>query len=234
MKKENFNILIACEESQEITKRFREIGFNCYSCDIIDCSGGFPQYHIKCDVRKVLRGGLITTCDNTTRYIDKWDMVIAHPPCTYLTVSGNRWYDIDKYGDKARERVRKRGEAIGFFKMFTLFPCKYKAIENPIGIMSTIYGKPTQIIQPFWFGETERKATCLWLENLPPLKPTNLVQPDILYFDNGKKSMSRLYYSGNKKNRAKIRSKTFPGVAQAIVEQWGKYIIENENLEVNA
>lgn len=233
MKKEDFNILVACEESQEITKRFREMGFNCYSCDIIDCSGGFPQCHIKCDVRKVLKGGLITTCDNATRYIDKWNMIIAHPPCTYLTVSGNRWYDIDKYGDKARERIRKRGEAIGFFKMFTLFPCKYKAIENPIGIMSTIYGKPTQIIQPFWFGETERKATCLWLENLPPLKPTNLVQPDILYFDNGKKSMSRLYYSGNKKDRAKIRSKTFPGVAQAIVEQWGKYIIENENIEVN-
>ena len=230
LKKKDFNILVACEESQEITKRFREMGFNCYSCDIIECSGGFPQYHIKSDVTKILKGGFITTCDNVTRYIPKWDMIIAHPPCTYLTVSGNRWYNIEKYGDSARERINERNRAIEFFLMFANFPCKYKAIENPIGVMSTIYGKPTQIIQPFWFGETERKATCLWLENLPQLKPTNIVQPDVIYFSNGKKSMSRLHYSLPKKERAKIRSKTFPGIAHAIVEQWGNYIIERENI----
>lgn len=150
------------------------------------------------------------------------DLIIAHPPCTYLTVSGNRWFDVARYGDKAIKRIEDRQKAIEFFMMFANADCDKIAIENPIGVMSTYYRKPDQIIQPYWFGSHERKATCLWLKNLPPLEPTDIVEPDIV---RGKGyTMSRIAYETFKlppAERSRIRSKTFIGVAEAMAEQWG-------------
>lgn len=204
-------VLVACEESQRVCIAFREKGHEAYSCDIEPCSGGHPEWHIQDDVLKHLG--------------DNWDLVIAHPPCTYLTVAANKYYNVEKYGDKAKIRLYERQKAIEFFMEFvsSLFYCDKVAIENPIGIMSTVYRKPDQIIQPYQFGHRERKATCLWLKGLPPLKPTNIVEPDIIKHPNGKTD-SRLHYETFKlppKERSKMRSKTFEGIARAMAEQWG-------------
>lgn len=204
-------VLIACEESQRVCIAFREKGHEAYSCDIEPCSGGHPEWHIQDDVLKHLG--------------DNWDLVIAHPPCTYLTVAANKYYNVEKYGDKAKIRLYERQKAIEFFMEFvsSLFYCDKVAIENPIGIMSTVYRKPDQIIQPYQFGHRERKATCLWLKGLPPLQPTNIVEPDIIKHPSGKTD-SRLHYETFKlpaKERSKMRSKTFEGIARAMAEQWG-------------
>ena len=202
-------VLVACEEPQRVCIAFREKGHEAFSCDILECSGGHPEWHIQDDVLKHLDEG--------------WDLIIAHPPCTYLTVAANRYYDISKYGDKALERMRLRSRAINFFMEFVSVNCEKVAIENPIGVMSSFYKKPTQIIQPYQFGHTERKATCLWLKGLPPLKPTNIVDPDIIKHRSGKTD-SRLHFETLKlppAERSKMRSKTFEGIAKAMAEQWG-------------
>lgn len=202
-------VLVACEESQRVCIAFRAKGHEAYSCDIEPCSGGHPEWHIQDDVLKHLDEG--------------WDLIIAHPPCTYLTVAANKYYNVEKYGDKAKDRMALRNQAIVFFMNFAKLDCPKVAIENPIGIMSTTYKKPTQIIQPYQFGHTERKATCLWLKGLPPLKPTNIVEPDIIKHPSGRTD-SRLHYETFKlppKERSKMRSKTFEGIAQAMAEQWG-------------
>jgi hypothetical protein len=204
-------VLVACEESQRVCIAFREKGHEAYSCDIEPCSGGHPEWHIQDDVLKHLN--------------ENWDLIIAHPPCTYLTVAANKYYNVEKYGDKAKIRQYERQKAIEFFMEFVgqLFYCDKVAIENPIGIMSTVYRKPDQIIQPYQFGHRERKATCLWLKGLPPLQPTNIVEPDIIKHPSGKTD-SRLHYETFKlpaKERSKIRSKTFEGIAKAMAEQWG-------------
>ena len=136
-------ILIACEESQTVCKAFRELGNEAYSCDIQECSGGYPEWHIQGDVIPLLN--------------EKWDLVIAHPPCTYLTTTGNRWFNIEKYGEKARERIKLREEAKDFFMEFANAKCEHIAIENPVGVMSTTWRKPDQIIQPWWFGDSFEK-----------------------------------------------------------------------------
>ena len=203
-------VLVACEESQRVCIAFREKGHEAYSCDIEPCSGGHPEWHIQDDVLNHIG--------------DNWDLIIAHPPCTYLTVAANKYYNVEKYGDKAKIRQYERKKAIDFFMIFTsLIYCPKVCIENPIGVMSTYYQKPTQIIQPYQFGHTERKATCLWLKGLPPLKPTNIVEPDIITHSSGKTD-SRLHYETFKlpaKERSKMRSKTFEGIAKAMAEQWG-------------
>lgn len=203
-------VLIACEESQRVCTAFREKGHEAYSCDILDCSGGHPEWHIKGDVTPILK--------------DKWDLIIAHPPCTYLTVTGNRWFDIDKYGEKAIQRYKDREDAIKFFMLFVECDCEKVAIENPIGIMSTVYRKPEQIIEPYWFGDPYEKRTCLWLKNLPKLTPTNIVEPEPrVYYDSGR-SMPKWFadsWGMSKEERTKFRSKTFPGIAKAMAEQWG-------------
>lgn len=204
-------ILCACEESQAVCKAFREIGHESYSCDIIDCSGGHPEWHIKCDVRKILD--------------DDWDLIVAFPPCTFLTVTGNRWFNVDKYGERALKRLEERECAVSFFMTIANAKCDKIAIENPIGIMSSLYRKPNQIIQPYYFGEPQRKATCLWLKNLPELKPTNIVDPIIIKYKNGKGTDNPWHMNTinlPKEERAKMRSKTFPGIAKAMAEQWGK------------
>ena len=155
---------------------------------------------------------------------DGWDLIIAHPPCTYLTVTGNRWFNVERYGEKALQRIKDRNIAVEFFLEFTKAKCDKIAIENPIGYMNSHYRKPDQIIQPWMFGDPFEKATCLWLQNLPKLECTNRVEPPPrVKFDSGK-SMPKWYADAfrlPKEERARLRSKTFPGIAQAMAEQWG-------------
>ena len=216
-------ILIACEESQAVCKEFRARGHEAYSCDIVECSGGHPEWHIQGDALKIINGSTtFTTMDGTSHIIDgKWDLLIAHPPCTYLTVSGNRWFDVSKYGNKAVQRHRDRAEAIDFFMKFVDANCDHIAIENPIGCMSSTYRKPDQIIHPYWFGDAERKATCLWLKGLPLLTATNMVEPVVIQCKNGTDSPWHLNTLGlPAEERRRERSKTFPGIAKAIADQW--------------
>lgn len=202
-------ILVACEESQAVTKELRRLGHEAYSCDIQECSGGRPEWHIKGDALELIKM--------------KWDMIIAHPPCTYLAVTGNRWFDVERYGEKARQRYKERQEAVDFFMAFANADCERIAIENPIGVMSTMYKKPSQIIHPYMFGDPARKATCLWLKGLKPLDPTNIVEPEVIRYKNGKGTDSPWHMetmSLPPAERAKARSKTFQGIARAMAEQW--------------
>lgn len=182
-------ILVACEESQAVTRELRRLGHEAYSCDIEPCSGGHPEWHLQQDVTQLLK--------------IKWDMVIAFPPCTDLAVSGARYF----------EQKRKDGrqqKSIEFFMMFANCGCPKTAIENPVGIMSGIYRKPDQIIQPWQFGHGETKRTCLWLNGLPKLEPVDIVP--------GREQ--RVWKMPPGKDRAKMRSKTYPGIAKAMAEQW--------------
>lgn len=188
-------VLVACEESQAVCKAFREKGHEAYSCDIIECSGGHPEWHIKQDVLPLLNGAknkdkdvvwLFETGDGAVHELPyKWDLIIAHPPCTYLTVAANKLYNVEKYGDKALKRIADREKAVDFFMKFVEADCDKKAIENPIGVISTRYRKPDQIIQPYQFGHPVRKSTCLWLYGLKPLAPTNIVEFECIH-SNGK------------------------------------------------
>lgn len=203
-------ILVACEESQKVCLAFRNKGHEAFSCDLLPCSGNHPEWHLQ---------------DNVLNYIDfDWDMIVAFPPCTYLTVTGNRWFNIKKYGQKAIDRYNDRLQAIDFFMMFALHKCKKVVIENPVGIMSGVFRKPDQIIEPFMFGEPFEKKTCLWLKGVPKLIPTNIVIPEgRIKFDSGK-SMPKWYaelWNIDSEMRSKIRSKTFNGIALAMAEQWG-------------
>lgn len=171
------------------------------------------------------------TCDGEKHYIDgKWDMIIAFPPCTYLTVTGNRWFNVEKYGKKALKRIKDREDAIKFFMAFANADCPRIAIENPIGVMSNYFRKPDQIIHPYYFAESEddenceRKATCLWLKGLEPLKYEIKFAPRVITYKNGKGSDSPWHMNTMglpADERAKQRSKTFPGVAKAMT-QWVK------------
>jgi len=206
----NKRILIACEESQVITKKFRAKGFEAFSCDILDCSGGHPEWHLKQDVTPLLK--------------EKWDLIIAHPPCTYLSNAGIAWFNEDKYGDKARERKRKRLEAFDFFMKCINANSDKICVENPVGYVNSHYRKPDQIIHPYHFGDPESKRTCFWLKGLPKLIHTDVVEPKVYaYYKRGKKKGKPIYWCDYKmfgEDRAKIRSKTFEGIASAIVDQW--------------
>ena len=202
-------VLVACEESQAVCKEFRKLGHEAYSCDIVPCSGGHPEWHLQQDVLPLLK--------------EKWDMIIAFPPCTYLTVTGNRWFNIDRYGEKAIQRHKDRKEAIDFFMAIANADCDKIAIENPVGVMSSQWRKPNQYIEPYMFGDPEKKKTGLWLKGLPLLKPTNIVEPVIIHCKSGANEprwhMETMHLP--KEERAKLRSKTFPGIARAMAEQWG-------------
>ena len=220
------NVLVACEESQAVCKAFRAKGHRAFSCDIQECSGGHPEWHINYSCLQVMWGG----CEFITQNGDKhgidgvWDLIIAHPPCTYLTVTGNSWFNTDKYVTKAKARYMDRVESIRFFMEFVVCNADKVAIENPIGIMSSVYRKPDQIIHPYMFGNPERKGTCLWLKNLKPLEPTDIVEPEIIEYKNGKGTDSPWHMetmSLPKEERQRARSKTFPGIAQAMADQWG-------------
>ena len=220
-------VLVACEESQEVCKAFRAKGHEAYSCDLLECSGGHPEWHIKDDALKYINGdnAIFWTCDNVGHITPvKWDMIIAFPPCTDLASSGARYFA------KKREDGRQQ-KSIDFFMKFATANCDRIAIENPVGIMSSKWRKPDCIVSPHQFGHNVRKKTCLWLKNLPPLKPTEVVDYEVKH-SKGKSGG----YSGpawcatdengktlrwNDPRTARIRSKTYPGIAKAMAEQWG-------------
>ena len=235
-------ILIACEESQAVCKEMRRLGHEAYSCDIIECSGGHPEWHIKGDVLPLLNREdngnngwhdiYFRTMDGVKHSVERWDMIIAFPPCTYLTVTGNRWFNVDRYGEKAIQRGRDREDAISFFMKFANAPCKKIAIENPVGIMSSRWRKPNQIVHPYMFGDPERKATCLWLKGLPELTPTKIVEPNVIVYKSGNGTDSPWHMNTiglPKEERARARSKTFPGIAKAMAEQWAGDAAYNSN-----
>lgn len=190
-------ILVACEESQAVTIAFREKGHESYSCDILPCSGGHPEWHIQGDVTKELN--------------KQWDMIIAFPPCTYLCSSGMHWTTRGLRDKKLTD------EAIRFVKGIWGCNCGKLVIENPVGILSTELGKPTQIIQPWMFGEDASKKTCLWIRGLPQLTPTNIIKKE-RYSNQTASGQNNLPPS---KQRAMIRSKTYIGIALAMADQWG-------------
>ena len=216
-------VLVACEESQRVCQAFRDKGHEAYSCDILEPSGGHPEWHILGDAVPLVNGDCtFKTMDGAEHTIDgKWDLLIAHPPCTYLTVSGNAWFDIGKYGDQAKQRYKDRYKAIVFFMQMVTANAKMVAVENPIGIMSTAYKKPTQIIQPFQFGHPYTKQTCLWLKGLKKLTPTNILEKPESGWVNQSFTPDGRYGGFKAFNGSEQRSKTFPGIAKAMAEQWG-------------
>lgn len=204
-------ILIACEESQIVCNAFRLMGHEAYSCDLIPTSGNHPEYHIQKDVLTILNDG--------------WDMMIAHPPCTQLCVSGQRWFNDEQYflGTRGYKPHCLKDGAINFVQSLIDAPIKKIAIENPISIISSRIRKPDQVIRPFHFGDDSSKSTCLWLKNLPKLKPTNIITPTKIITKSGR-SWDKWFFEtsciSDKKLRSKIRSKTFSGIANAMANQW--------------
>ena len=222
-------VLVACEESQAVCKAFRERGHEAYSADLQECSGGHPEWHIKGDCLPLINGDCtFMTEGGLWVHIDgKWDLLIAHPPCTDLAVSGARWFP-------EKQKDFRQQKACVLFMQMALASAERIAVENPIGIMSRCYRKPDQIIQPWQYGHPETKSTCLWLKNLPKLKPTNILEkpeggwlnqsftPDGRYksfvnYDSRGKIMA-----WNDPETAKIRSKTYQGIADAMADQWGQ------------
>jgi hypothetical protein len=202
-------VLIACEESQAVCKAFRELGHEAYSCDILPCSGGHPGWHIQGDVLEQLDKG--------------WDLMIAHPPCTYLSVTGNRWINEEKYGEKARKRKVLREDALEFVKKLLDANIKHIALENPVSVISGRIRKCDQVINPWEFGHTTNKRTCLWLKNLPKLKATNIIPTE--------KRTNEIWLMPPSKDRQKLRSKTFEGIAKAMAIQWSEYIEFQNNIQ---
>ena len=184
-------ILVACEESQVVTIELRNLGLEAYSCDLEPCSGVHPEWHLQQDVIPLLK--------------ENWDLIIAFPPCTHLCVSGARWFE-----EKIKDGRQQQG--IDFFMEFVNCRCERVAIENPIGIMSTEYRKPDQIVHPWQFGHTEKKSTCLWLKNLPKLRATKIMQ---------ERNPQLAWKMGPSPERAKLRSKTYSGIAKAMAKTWG-------------
>ena len=209
-------VLVACEESQTVMKEFRKLGHEAYSCDIEPCSGDMPKYHLQDDVLLYLDGRWVDMGDGVLLVREPWDLIIAHPPCTHISVSGARYF-------KEKQADGRQQKAIDFFMEFANAKCDFIAIENPVGIMSTKWRKPDQIIQPWQFGHPESKKTCLWLKGLPLLKPTNILPlPECGYWEN--QTPSGQNKLGPSPDRAKIRSKTYQGVAEAMAIQWSRYI----------
>ena len=227
-------VLVACEESQTVCKAFREKGHETYSCDIIECSGGHPEWHIQGDVFEVLNphqissafyGIVFKTADGQPHIVEgKWDLIIAHPPCTYLCMSGQKHCNVELYGEKAKERIKERDKAIDFFMQLVNADCDRIAVENPVGIMTRYYKKADQYVQPFQFGHPTSKKTGLWLKNLPKLTPTNIVEQEFHISGTGRKWDKWFWESSlihPLSERSKFRSKTFEGIAKAMAEQWG-------------
>lgn len=237
------NILIACEESQRVCIEFRKKRFNAFSCDIIECSGGHPEWHIKDDVLKVLNGGRFKTMNGISHHVSRWDLIIAFPPYTHLAVSGAAWFEKKRIDGRQREGIE-------FFCQFLNADCDKVVVENPIGIISGDYireffpdlcekynlpRKYQQIIHPWMFGDNYSKSTCLWLKGVKQLEPLVKTQPDLEWFEwidgkTGKKKRQPKWFADAWKlpaeERAKVRSKTFPGIAKAMAEQWGDYLLE--------
>lgn len=206
------NILIACEESQEVCKAFRELGYNAFSCDLQDCSGGHPEWHIKGDALE-------------EAYSGKYDLMIAHPPCTYMSKAGARWM-YPTAGNIDESRLQKAMEAKDFFMKLLNAPIEHIAVENPLPLKVVELPTPTQIIQPYEYGHQYSKKTLLWIKNLPPLTPTEVVDDYKPYLPSNTGGVNRgqKHSRGIAKN-AKESSKTFTGVAKAMAEQWSNFIV---------
>jgi len=200
-------VLVACEQSGTIREEFRELGFDAWSCDLVESD--IPGNHLVQSALEVMYQG--------------WDLMVAHPPCTHLATSGAKHF-------KKKIKEGKQQAALDFIKLLMSAPINHIAIENPIGVISTKIRKPDQIIQPWQFGDEFQKSTCLWLKNLPLLEHTKIVSKGEFYTSPSGKRMPK-WFSDNKSS--KVRSKTFPGIAKAIANQWGSFIIEqkvrNEN-----
>lgn len=212
-------VLIACEESQAVTIAFRRLGFEAFSCDILPSTGGHPEWHYQQDVFEVINKG--------------WDLMIAHPPCTYLSVSGAK-HLYNKDGSPNEERYNNQRQALLFVKQLMDANINHIAIENPISVISTKLCKPDQIVQPYWFGDSASKSTCLWLKNLPKLEPTDMVDKGQFkewIGKNGKTKKQPMWYyealtkAKTTQERRGLRSKTFQGIADAMANQWGNYIL---------
>lgn len=210
-------VLVACEESQAVCKEFRKLGHEAYSCDIEPCSGGHPEWHLQVDVSELLK--------------IKWDMIIAFPPCTYLTNAGTRHFSRRiNSEEKVAAREKKREEAFRFFMLFANADCRKVVIENPVGWVNSKWRKPDQIIHPYYFGDNFKKRTCLWIKGVLPLKPTNMLpEPEPEYICKGELLKGKKIgwcegikgTTGGQNGRAKARSKTFPGIAKAMAAKWG-------------
>ena len=245
-------ILVACEESQAVTKELRKLGHKAFSCDLLPCSGGHPEWHFQEDVIQVMNGWFdsnevtinknfdlkfnvwedIEEFEYKDHYIRQigweWDMMIAHPPCTFLAVSGARWL-YNKDGSKNVERYKNQAEALDFVQKLMDAPINKIAIENPISVISSNIRKPDQIIQPYMFGDKAQKSTCLWLKNLPKLVPTDIVDKgefiEFISKKGVKKKQPKWYFDALKDaktpaERRTLRSKTFKGIAEAMATQW--------------
>ncbi len=202
-------VLIACEESQTVCIEFRKLGHEAYSCDLLPCSGGHPEWHIQGNVLEILN--------------QKWDLIIAHPPCTYLTITGNKWMKPE-FKDRFPNRQQQRLDAIDFFMKLANTDCERIAIENPVGIMSTAWRKADQYVHPYHFGDPHSKRTGLWLKGLPKLVPTNIVEPEMYIYKDGRRDP--MWHVESLKlppaERQRVRSKTFPGFAAQMAIQWSK------------
>lgn len=209
-------VLCACEESQAVTKEFRALGHDAYSCDILPCSGGHPEWHLQQDVTELLQ--------------QDWDMIIAFPPCTYLSSAQAGWYNVEKYGEKAVARRSEQQKGIEFFMLFANAKCGKVCIENPVGVMSSKWRKPDQIVQPWMFGDRAQKTTCFWIKGLPLLVATNIVDKGDFVENkrkDGRTEKRPIWFkqgeawSMTPDERRTARSKTFEGIAKAMADQWG-------------
>lgn len=224
----NINVLVACEESQRVCMAFRESGFKAYSCDIQEPSGGHPEWHILGDAIEAVNGGRVTTMNGQKHDVGKWDLLIAHPPCTYLSNAGARhlWQGHQLQADRVIQGIKARD----FFMAFYNADIPKVAVENPVP--SKVFAMPayTQIVQPWQFGHPYTKRTCLWLKELPPLVPTGIVEPTATWCPSG--SYSHKHGEKHKgvftTDRAKNRAKTFHGIAKAMAEQWGDYLLRED------
>lgn len=200
-------VLVACEESQTVANAFREAGHEAYSCDLVECSGGHPEYHLRADALEILK--------------IKWDMIIAHPPCTYMSKAGARWM-YPKAGELSQERYDLAMKAKVFFMRFLMADCPRICVENPRPLKVVRLPPPTQVIQPYEYGHPYSKATLLWLKGLPPLQPTKIMTEHTPFLPSNTGAFSR--GGGGSKGTAHdpvTASKTFPGIAKAMVDQWG-------------
>lgn len=226
----DLKILVACECSQTVCAAFRALGAEAYSCDLCEPYGARPDWHVKGDALELLETPeIIHTMDGAEHFIGKWDLIIAHPPCTYLSNAQSKMYNEARWGTARVEHRRFMRECAAWFFMQFAKTGVPTAIENPPGYMNRHYRKPSQTIQPYYFGDNAQKATCLWLYNgLPALEPTNrLPKPTARNFPSAK-SMSAWYYETSKFHgleRARVRSKTFPGIAQAMASQWTAWLL---------
>ncbi len=221
-------ILVACEESQATTKAFRDLGYEAFSCDLLPSSGGHPEWHYQCDIFEIINNG--------------WDLMIAHPPCTFLAGSSVQWlshpedkelpFDERRPHPKYPNRRQDMLDSVEFVKALYDAPIKHIVIENPVGLLSSRWKKPTQIVQPYMFGDEATKTTCLWIKNLPNLIPTNVVgKGERTVFSSGKSHpkwySDALKNAKTKEERQTLRSKTFDGMAKAFAKQWSEFIENN-------